>query len=80
MPGSLNGVVFETVEGHLSILADLDEVSVGITHVAAPAALVKCVAAFERWAQMLAPPKATPWDGPPVSKVCRVAPSVAAKR
>jgi len=34
--GNLTGVVFETVEGHLSILADLDEVTVGITHVAAP--------------------------------------------
>ena len=34
--GNLSGVVFETVEGHLSILADLDEVAVGITHVAAP--------------------------------------------
>jgi len=32
----LTGVVFETVEGHLSILADLDEVAVGITHVASP--------------------------------------------
>jgi len=28
--------VFETVERHLSILADLDEVPVGIAHVAAP--------------------------------------------
>ena len=36
LPGNLSGVVFETVEGHLSILADLDEVAVGITHVAAP--------------------------------------------
>jgi hypothetical protein len=29
-------VVVEPVEGDLSILADLDEVAVGITHVAAP--------------------------------------------
>jgi hypothetical protein len=29
-------VVVEPVESHLSILADLDEVAVGITHVAAP--------------------------------------------
>lgn len=36
MPGNLTGFVFETVEGHLSILADLDDVAVGITHVAAP--------------------------------------------
>src|ERR1022692_2264771 len=34
--GNLTGIVFETVEGHLSVLADLDEVAVGITHVAAP--------------------------------------------
>jgi hypothetical protein len=34
--GDLTGVVFETVEGHLSILADLDEVAVGIAHVATP--------------------------------------------
>jgi hypothetical protein len=33
--GKLTGV-FETIESHLSILADLDEVAVGITHVAAP--------------------------------------------
>jgi hypothetical protein len=33
--GKLTGI-FETIEGHLSILADLDEVAVGITHVAAP--------------------------------------------
>ena len=32
----LTDVVFETVQRHLSILADLDEVAVGITHVAAP--------------------------------------------
>jgi hypothetical protein len=32
----LTGVVFETVESRLSILADLDEVAVGITHVAVP--------------------------------------------
>jgi hypothetical protein len=29
-------VVVEPVEGELSVLADLDEVAVGITHVAAP--------------------------------------------
>jgi len=29
-------VAIESVEGHLSVLADLDEVTVGITHVAAP--------------------------------------------
>jgi len=29
-------VLIEPVEGDLSILADLDEVAVGITHVAAP--------------------------------------------
>jgi hypothetical protein len=29
-------VVVEPVEGDLSILADLDEITVGITHVAAP--------------------------------------------
>ena len=34
--GNSTGIVFETVERHLSILADLDEVAVGITHVAAP--------------------------------------------
>jgi hypothetical protein len=33
LPGN---IVFETVEGHLSILADLDEVAVEITHAAAP--------------------------------------------
>jgi len=32
----LCGVVLEPVEGQLSILADLDEVAVWITHVAAP--------------------------------------------
>jgi hypothetical protein len=32
----LTGFVLETAERHLSILADLDEVAVGITHVAAP--------------------------------------------
>ena len=32
--GNSNGMVFETVERHLSILADLDEVAVGGTHVA----------------------------------------------
>src|SRR6516164_9023976 len=31
-----SAVAFESVEGHLCILADLDEVAVGITHVAAP--------------------------------------------
>jgi hypothetical protein len=34
--GNSTGIVFETVERHLSILADLDEVAVGITHVATP--------------------------------------------
>jgi hypothetical protein len=34
--GNLISIPLETVEGHLSILADLDEVAVGITHVAAP--------------------------------------------
>jgi hypothetical protein len=34
--GNSTGLVFETVERHLSILADLDEVAVGITHVATP--------------------------------------------
>ena len=34
--GNSTGVVFETVEGLLSILADLDKVAVGITHVATP--------------------------------------------
>jgi len=29
-------VAIEPVEGHLSILADFDEVAIGITHVAAP--------------------------------------------
>jgi hypothetical protein len=31
-----SGMIFETVERHLSILADLDEVAVGVTHVATP--------------------------------------------
>ena len=34
--GDSAGVVLETVEGHLGILADLDEIAVGITRVAAP--------------------------------------------
>jgi hypothetical protein len=34
--GNSTGIVFETVERHLSILADLNEVAVGITHVATP--------------------------------------------
>jgi hypothetical protein len=34
--GTLTGFAFETVEGHLSILDNLDEVAVRITHVAAP--------------------------------------------
>ena len=34
--GNSTGVVFETVERHLSVLADLDEVAVGITHIATP--------------------------------------------
>jgi len=32
----LTGFIFEMVERYLSILADLDEVPVGITHVASP--------------------------------------------
>ena len=36
LPGTLCGVVLEPVEGQLSLLADLDEVAVWITHVAAP--------------------------------------------
>jgi hypothetical protein len=34
------GIAFETVERRLRILADLDEVAVGITHVATPLAAV----------------------------------------
>jgi hypothetical protein len=34
--GTFTGAAFETVEDRLSILADLDEVAVRITHVAAP--------------------------------------------
>jgi hypothetical protein len=34
--GNSTAVVFETVERHSSILADLDEVAVGITHIATP--------------------------------------------
>jgi hypothetical protein len=34
--GNSAGIVFETVERHLNILADLDEVAVRITHVATP--------------------------------------------
>lgn len=34
-------MVVEPVEGELSILADLDEVAIGITHVAAPFPAVK---------------------------------------
>jgi hypothetical protein len=34
--GYSTGGGFETVERHLSILADLDEIAVGITHVATP--------------------------------------------
>jgi hypothetical protein len=36
LPGNSAGIVFETVDRHRSILADLDEVAVGITHVATP--------------------------------------------
>jgi len=36
VPGNSTGVVFETVERYLSILADLDEVAVGITLIATP--------------------------------------------
>jgi hypothetical protein len=34
--GNSTEVAFKTVEGHLSVLADLDEVAVGIAHVATP--------------------------------------------
>jgi hypothetical protein len=34
--GNSTGIVFETVERHLSILADFDGIAVGITHVATP--------------------------------------------
>jgi len=34
--GNSTAVAFETVERHLSILADLDEVAVRITHIATP--------------------------------------------
>jgi hypothetical protein len=34
--GNSTGGGFETVERHLSILADLDQIAVGITHVATP--------------------------------------------
>jgi hypothetical protein len=34
--GNSTKVVFETVQGHLSILADLDKVAIWITHVATP--------------------------------------------
>jgi hypothetical protein len=34
--GNSTGVVFETVERHWGILADLDEVAVGNTHIATP--------------------------------------------
>ena len=34
--GNSTGVGFETVERHLSILADLDEVAIRITHIATP--------------------------------------------
>jgi hypothetical protein len=34
--GDSTHVAFEAVEGHLSILADLDEVAVGIAHVTTP--------------------------------------------
>jgi hypothetical protein len=45
--GKLTGV-FEMIEGHLSILADLDEVAVGITHVAPPAVIVEWLGKKER--------------------------------
>ena len=50
LPGTLCGVVLEPVEGQLSILADLDEVAVWITHVAAPfpSAIVKRLRKKER--------------------------------
>src|SRR5437773_2771822 len=34
--GNSTNVVFETVERHLSILADLDEIAIRITHIATP--------------------------------------------
>jgi len=34
--GNSTGVVLEVVERQLSILADLDEIAVGITHIATP--------------------------------------------
>src|SRR3989442_15253726 len=34
--GNSSGVLLEVVERHLSVLADLDEVAVGIAHVATP--------------------------------------------
>jgi hypothetical protein len=41
--GNSTGIVFETVERHLSILAAFDEIAVGITHVATlfPAVIVQ---------------------------------------
>jgi hypothetical protein len=36
VPINLSAVLFEMVEGHLTILADLDEVAVGIAHVTTP--------------------------------------------
>src|SRR5580692_468703 len=50
LPGTLKGVVLEPVESHLRILADLDEVAVRITHVAAPfpAAIVQRLGKKER--------------------------------
>ena len=36
LPGSSAGAAFEMVEAHLGVLADLDEVAIGITHVASP--------------------------------------------
>ena len=34
--GNFTGVALEPIDGRLGVLADLDEIAVGITHVAAP--------------------------------------------
>jgi hypothetical protein len=48
--GNSTGVALETVERHLRILADLDEVAVGITHAAMPfpAVMVQLLGKKER--------------------------------
>ena len=38
--GNLTGLVFETIERPLNMLAYLDEIAVGVTHVVAPFAVV----------------------------------------